>query len=40
MNDPLGAILICGVANLALSFYLLKRFDAFERDEWNRRNRP
>jgi hypothetical protein len=40
MNDLLGAILICVVANLALTFYLLKRFDAFERNEWNRRNLP
>jgi hypothetical protein len=40
MSNLLGAILICVVVNLALTIYLLKRFDAFERNEWNRRNRP
>lgn len=33
-------IVVLLVANLAVSFYTLSRFDRMERDEWHRRNRP
>lgn len=39
MSDGEGAILVAVVVLIVMVGYLIKRFDAYERNEWHRRNK-